>query len=58
MTPVSSFRGKNVALFGLGVSGLATAKALIAGLSAAERAEVMGGTARRFYALDVRGGEG
>jgi len=31
MTPVTSFRGKNVAVFGLGVSGLAAAKALIAG---------------------------
>jgi len=31
MTPVSSFRGARVALFGLGGSGLATARALIAG---------------------------
>jgi UDP-N-acetylmuramoylalanine--D-glutamate ligase len=31
MTPVSSFHGRNVALFGLGGSGLATAHALIAG---------------------------
>ena len=31
MTPVTTFRGKSVALFGLGGSGLATAKALIAG---------------------------
>ena len=31
MTPVSTFEGRSVALFGLGGSGLATAKALIAG---------------------------
>jgi UDP-N-acetylmuramoylalanine--D-glutamate ligase len=31
MTPVSTFHGKSVALFGLGGSGLATAKALVAG---------------------------
>ncbi|RCW28356.1 UDP-N-acetylmuramoylalanine--D-glutamate ligase [Ciceribacter lividus] len=31
MIPVSTFRGRKVALFGLGGSGLATAKALIAG---------------------------
>jgi UDP-N-acetylmuramoylalanine--D-glutamate ligase len=31
MTPVSTFAGKRVALFGLGGSGLATARALIAG---------------------------
>lgn len=31
MTPVSTFSGKRVALFGLGGSGLATARALIAG---------------------------
>ncbi len=31
MTPVSTFKGRSVALFGLGGSGLATAKALIAG---------------------------
>jgi UDP-N-acetylmuramoylalanine--D-glutamate ligase len=31
MTPVSTFKGKRVALFGLGGSGLATARALIAG---------------------------
>jgi UDP-N-acetylmuramoylalanine--D-glutamate ligase len=31
MTPVSAFHGRNVALFGLGGSGLATAHALIAG---------------------------
>jgi UDP-N-acetylmuramoylalanine--D-glutamate ligase len=31
MTPVTTFKGKNVALFGLGGSGLATARALIAG---------------------------
>ena len=31
MTPVSTFRGKRVALFGLGGSGLVTAQALIAG---------------------------
>lgn len=31
MTPVSTFKGKTVALFGLGGSGLSTAKALIAG---------------------------
>ncbi len=31
MTPVETFRGKRVALFGLGGSGLATARALIAG---------------------------
>lgn len=31
MTPVTTFRGKNVALFGLGGSGLSTAKALMAG---------------------------
>jgi len=31
MTPVSTFNGRSVALFGLGGSGLATAKALIAG---------------------------
>jgi UDP-N-acetylmuramoylalanine--D-glutamate ligase len=31
MTPASSFHGKTVALFGLGGSGLATARALIAG---------------------------
>jgi UDP-N-acetylmuramoylalanine--D-glutamate ligase len=31
MTPVTTFRGRNVALFGLGGSGLATARALIAG---------------------------
>ncbi|MBV9634175.1 MAG: UDP-N-acetylmuramoyl-L-alanine--D-glutamate ligase, partial [Methylobacteriaceae bacterium] len=31
MTPVTSFAGKTVALFGLGGSGLATARALVAG---------------------------
>jgi UDP-N-acetylmuramoylalanine--D-glutamate ligase len=31
MTPVSTFRGKTVAVFGLGASGIATAEALIAG---------------------------
>ena len=31
MTPIESFRGKSVALFGLGGSGLATARALVAG---------------------------
>ena len=31
MTPATSFRGKRVALFGLGGSGLSTAKALVAG---------------------------
>src|SRR5690606_26013122 len=31
MIPVSTFAGKSVALFGLGGSGLATARALIAG---------------------------
>ncbi len=31
MTPVESFKGKRVALFGLGGSGLSTARALIAG---------------------------
>ena len=31
MTPVSTFAGKRVALFGLGGSGLATARALVAG---------------------------
>ena len=31
MTPVDTFHGKSVALFGLGGSGLATAKALLAG---------------------------
>jgi UDP-N-acetylmuramoylalanine--D-glutamate ligase len=31
MIPLEAFRGKNVALLGLGVSGLATAKALLAG---------------------------
>ena len=31
MTPVSTFKGRRVALFGLGGSGLATARALIAG---------------------------
>jgi UDP-N-acetylmuramoylalanine--D-glutamate ligase len=31
MTPVATFQGKRVALFGLGGSGLATARALIAG---------------------------
>lgn len=31
MTPVETFRGKRVALFGLGGSGLSTARALIAG---------------------------
>ena len=31
MTPASSFRGKRVALFGLGGSGLSTARALVAG---------------------------
>ena len=31
MTPVTSMRGKRLALFGLGGSGLATAKALAAG---------------------------
>jgi UDP-N-acetylmuramoylalanine--D-glutamate ligase len=31
MTPVSTFRGKTVAVFGLGASGIATADALIAG---------------------------
>lgn len=31
MIPVSSFKGKTVALFGLGGSGLATARALVAG---------------------------
>ncbi|HRF10324.1 MAG TPA: UDP-N-acetylmuramoyl-L-alanine--D-glutamate ligase [Xanthobacteraceae bacterium] len=31
MTPVTTFRGKTVAVFGLGASGIATAQALIAG---------------------------
>jgi UDP-N-acetylmuramoylalanine--D-glutamate ligase len=31
MTPVTTFRGKTVAVFGLGTSGIATAEALIAG---------------------------
>ncbi|MBI1619112.1 UDP-N-acetylmuramoyl-L-alanine--D-glutamate ligase [Aquamicrobium zhengzhouense] len=31
MTPATTFKGRNVALFGLGGSGLATAKALVAG---------------------------
>ena len=31
MTPATSFRGRDVALFGLGGSGLATARALVAG---------------------------
>jgi UDP-N-acetylmuramoylalanine--D-glutamate ligase len=31
MTPVTTFRGKTVAVFGLGASGIATAKALLAG---------------------------
>ena len=31
MTPVETFRGKRVALFGLGGSGMATATALKAG---------------------------
>src|SRR3954468_8005128 len=31
MTPVTSFAGRDVALFGLGGSGLATAQALVAG---------------------------
>ena len=31
MTPVTSFKGKRVALFGLGGSGLSTARALVAG---------------------------
>ncbi|PPD46233.1 MAG: UDP-N-acetylmuramoyl-L-alanine--D-glutamate ligase [Methylocystis sp.] len=31
MTPVTTFKGKNVALFGLGGSGLSTARALMAG---------------------------
>ncbi len=31
MTPVTTFRGKTVAVFGLGASGIATAEALIAG---------------------------
>jgi UDP-N-acetylmuramoylalanine--D-glutamate ligase len=31
MTPVSTFRGKVVAVFGLGASGIATAEALVAG---------------------------
>ena len=31
MTPVTSMRGKRVAIFGLGGSGLATARALAAG---------------------------
>lgn len=31
MIPVTTFKGKDVALFGLGGSGLATAQALVAG---------------------------
>ncbi len=31
MTPVTCMRGKRLALFGLGGSGLATARALVAG---------------------------
>ncbi len=31
MIPVTSFKGKKVALFGLGGSGLVTARALVAG---------------------------
>lgn len=31
MTPVTTFRGKTVAVFGLGASGIATAEALVAG---------------------------
>ena len=31
MTPVTTFAGREVALFGLGGSGLATAQALVAG---------------------------
>ena len=51
MTPVSTFAGKRVALFGLGGSGLATARALIAG--GAEVSAWDDGEASRAKASDV-----
>ena len=51
MTPVSTFNGKRVALFGLGGSGLATARALIAG--GAEVAAWDDGEASRARAAEV-----
>ena len=39
MTPVQTFAGRRVALFGLGGSGLSTARALIAGGAIAYAAE-------------------
>ena len=51
MTPVSTFAGKRVALFGLGGSGLATAHALIAG--GADVAAWDDGEASRAKAGDV-----
>ncbi len=62
MTPVESFRGKRVALFGLGGSGLATAEALRAGGAvvvvwddaepAVEKARAAGFEARDLRTLD------
>lgn len=51
MIPVSTFAGKRVALFGLGGSGLATARALIAG--GAEVAAWDDGEASRAKAGEV-----
>jgi UDP-N-acetylmuramoylalanine--D-glutamate ligase len=65
MTPVESLRGQSVALFGLGGSGLSTARALIAGgaevaawddsQAARERAEAAGVTLVDLAHVDWRG---
>lgn len=59
MTPVETFRGKKVALFGLGGSGMATAEALRAGGAAAivwddSPAAVEKARAAGFEALDLK----
>jgi UDP-N-acetylmuramoylalanine--D-glutamate ligase len=51
MTPVSTFAGKRVALFGLGGSGLSTARALVAG--GAEVAAWDDGEGSRAKATDI-----
>ncbi|PPD15483.1 MAG: UDP-N-acetylmuramoyl-L-alanine--D-glutamate ligase [Methylobacterium sp.] len=65
MIPVESYRGRRVALFGLGGSGLATAKALVAGgadvtvwddsASAIEKARAAGLHAADLRELDWKG---
>jgi UDP-N-acetylmuramoylalanine--D-glutamate ligase len=55
MIPVEEFRGRNVALFGLGGSGLATARALVAGGAAVVAWD--DGEAARAAAKEIEGVE-